>query len=130
MKKNFSKIKQRVAVFDIDGTIFRSSLLIEITDALIAEGVFPKKVRAVYAKAEKNWINRQDSYEKYIMAVVKAFESNIKGINHKDFTRIAKQVVAKRSLLLHTRFSEGLEEEGIFFTRHLLFSERFLTAIL
>ena len=29
---------KKVAIFDIDGTVFRSSLLIELTDALIQEG--------------------------------------------------------------------------------------------
>jgi len=35
---------KKVAIFDIDGTIFRSSLLIELTDALIQEDIFPSKV--------------------------------------------------------------------------------------
>jgi len=30
--------KRKVAIFDIDGTIFRSSLLVELLEALIAEG--------------------------------------------------------------------------------------------
>lgn len=32
---------KKVAFFDIDGTVFRSSLLIEIVEKLISEGVFP-----------------------------------------------------------------------------------------
>ena len=35
--------KKKVAVFDVDGTLFRSSLLIEIVETLIAAGVFPQK---------------------------------------------------------------------------------------
>lgn len=84
---------KKVAIFDIDGTIFRSSLLIEITEALIQEGIFPKKVGDVYIKSYENWSNRKGSYEKYIGAVVNAFEKNIKDVRYDDFVKIAKNVV-------------------------------------
>ncbi len=84
--------KKKVAVFDIDGTIFRSSLLIELTDALIQEGIFPESITKIYARAYKNWLERKDSYEKYIQAVVRAFDSYIKGTRHSEFKKISKQV--------------------------------------
>jgi len=84
---------KKVAIFDIDGTIFRSSLLIEITEALIQEGIFSKKVIDVYAKAYKNWSNRKDSYDKYIGAVISAFEQNIKGVRYNDFVGVAKKAM-------------------------------------
>ena len=84
---------RKVAIFDIDGTIFRSSLLVEVTEALIKGGIFPEKTRDVYEKSYKNWLNRKDSYEKYIMAVVKAFEQHIQGVSHNDFVRIVKSVI-------------------------------------
>lgn len=83
---------KKVAIFDIDGTIFRSSLLIEITEALTQEGIFPKEVRTIYTKSYENWSNRKGSYEKYISAVVKAFCQNIKGVRYDDFMRITKKV--------------------------------------
>ncbi len=85
---------KKVAIFDIDGTIFRSSLLIEITEALTQGGMFPKTVRTIYIKSYENWSNRKGSYEKYIGAVVKAFEQNIKGVRHSDFIEMAKKVNA------------------------------------
>lgn len=96
---------KKVAIFDIDGTIFRSSLLIEVTEGLIQEGVFPKQIKKEYAKAYQNWVNRKDSYEKYIMAVVHAFEKNIKGVSHVDFVRITKQVIVlhKNRVYRYTR---------------------------
>jgi len=33
---------RKIAVFDIDGTIFRSSLLIECVEAMISAGLFPE----------------------------------------------------------------------------------------
>lgn len=85
---------KKVAIFDIDGTIFRSSLLIEITDALIQEDVFPAMARKNYASAYKNWLERRDVYEEYIEAVVKSFLQNIKGVRQKDFIKVAKKVIA------------------------------------
>lgn len=85
---------KKVAIFDVDGTIFRSSLLIEITDALISEGMFPEKVRAVYSEAYKSWSDRKGSYEKYIDAIIEAFEQNINGIPYSDFQKVAKKVIA------------------------------------
>ena len=86
-------ISKKIAIFDIDGTIFRSSLLIEVTQALIREKIFPKNVSNRYAISYQNWLNRKDSYEKYILDVVGAFEGNIKKIKHEDFLRISKHVV-------------------------------------
>jgi HAD superfamily hydrolase (TIGR01490 family) len=85
---------EKVAIFDIDGTIFRSSLLVELTDAFIQEGIFSSKVRKLYARAHKNWLDRKGSYEKYISAVIEAFHRNIKGVRHNEFSKIAKKVVA------------------------------------
>ncbi len=82
-----------MAVFDIDGTIFRSSLLIELVEALILEGVFSASVRRIYAREYRRWLDRKDSYEKYISAVVVAFEKNIKGVREKDFLRVAQKVI-------------------------------------
>ncbi len=84
---------QKVAIFDIDGTIFRSSLLVELTEAMVEEGIFPKKALDIYQKQYQQWLNRQGSYQDYIMAVVKTFEKNIIGVNHADFTAVAKKVI-------------------------------------
>lgn len=90
MKKTTTR---KVAIFDIDGTIFRSSLLIELTDALVREGVFPKSAAHEYARARSGWLDREGSYDEYIGAVIKAFESRIKGMPQARFTRVARSVV-------------------------------------
>lgn len=83
-----------MAIFDIDGTIFRSSLLIELVEALIQEGIFPAGFWKKYEREYKEWLNRQGSYEKYILALVLAFNENIKGVRHVDFTRVGRRVIA------------------------------------
>lgn len=101
---------KKVAIFDIDGTIFRSSLLIEFTDALIQEGMFPSQARKVYAKTYKNWLDRKGTYEEYIGAVIRAFENNIKGVDHKAFLKIAKKVVAFHKNRVY-RYSRNLVKD-------------------
>lgn len=93
MKPNLRK----VAIFDIDGTIFRSSLLIEITEELIKEGIFPEKARDIYTKAHGEWSDRKESYDKYIGAVIEAFMKNIKGVLYSDFERVAKKVIDSKN---------------------------------
>lgn len=98
---------RKVAIFDIDGTIFRSSLLIELTNTLIQKGVFPATAKKIYLNVYKNWLNRRGSYEKYIGAVIKAFEQNIKGKSHRNVSRAAREVIAIQQN--HTyRYTKGL----------------------
>ncbi|MBI3631583.1 MAG: hypothetical protein HY219_01820 [Candidatus Staskawiczbacteria bacterium] len=97
---------RKVAIFDIDGTIFRSSLLIEVVEALVEDNIFPLRVKDIYIESYKNWSNRKDSYEKYIMAVVKSFEKNIKGVAH-------SQAVKKEKLTLKDSVGVGDTESDI-----------------
>ncbi|HNZ86635.1 MAG TPA: HAD family phosphatase [bacterium] len=101
---------KKIAVFDIDGTIFRSSLLIELVNALIQEGLFSQNVKNTYTKAYKKWSNREGSYEDYINAVVKAFEKNIPGMNYKIFKNIAKKVVSNNRDMVY-RYTRDLFKE-------------------
>ncbi len=96
---------KKVAIFDIDGTIFRSSLLIEITQALIEEGIFPESCGKIYAKSYNNWLDRKGSYDKYIGDVVEAFEENIIGVKEADFLKVSKKMVAfhKNRVYRYTR---------------------------
>lgn len=109
--------KKKVAIFDIDGTIFRSSLLIELVEALITEGIFPKVARDVYIKEYMHWLDREDSYEKYIDAVVASFMKYIKGVSYEDFSRIGKEIVAEKQkrVYRYTRdLIKKLREDGYF----------------
>ncbi|MFA5128477.1 MAG: HAD-IB family phosphatase [Patescibacteria group bacterium] len=85
---------KKVAIFDIDGTIFRSSLLIELVEAMIAEGLFSARLRKIYARDYKNWLDRKDIYDKYIGGVVLAYNKSIKGVSREKFLKVAKKVIA------------------------------------
>jgi HAD superfamily hydrolase (TIGR01490 family) len=85
--------KRRVAVFDVDGTIFRSSLLIQIVDKLIERDAFPKETQKVYEKQRQKWLDREGDYEEYIMAVVAAFRSHLKGVHYAELVEAAEDLV-------------------------------------
>ncbi len=85
-------LKKKIAVFDVDGTIFRSSLLVELTDALVQEGIFPPQVRDAYNSYYQRWLDRQGPYGDYIQAVIDEFEKNAQGVRMKDFLRVAGHV--------------------------------------
>lgn len=107
----------KVAIFDVDGTIFRSSLLIEVVRVLIESKLFPQKVRFIYEKSYQAWLDRRGSYETYIMDVVKAFEENLHLLHHDDFMRAVKQVNAfhKNRTYVYTRdLIADLKKKGYF----------------
>lgn len=85
--------RRKVAIFDVDGTIFRSSLLIQVVNRLIEDGVFPKETRDVYEREYERWLNREGDYEEYIDAVVRAFVGHLKGIHYSSLAEAAKEVV-------------------------------------
>ncbi|QQR64468.1 HAD family phosphatase [Candidatus Kaiserbacteria bacterium] len=84
---------QKVAFFDIDGTVFRSSLFIEVVEGCIKAGVFPKDTQKAYAREYHAWQNREGSYEAYVTAVVEAFMEHIRGVYYGDFADVGRSVV-------------------------------------
>ncbi|MEK7076773.1 MAG: HAD-IB family phosphatase [Patescibacteria group bacterium] len=102
-----NKAKRKVAVFDIDGTFFRSSLLIEIVEALIRGKIFPERARRIYRREYENWQDRKGGYDKYITAVVGAFFKNIRGVRRSDFIRVARRTVSEHKNRVY-RFTRDL----------------------
>jgi len=112
-----SEQPKKFAVFDIDGTIFRSSLLIELTEALIEDGFFPPTARDTYEIPWQRWLDRVDGYDKYIMAVVESFNKNIKGVYYGDFAKIVEKIVAgqKNHTYRYTReLVRSLKQRGYY----------------
>ena len=102
-----------VAIFDIDGTIFRSSLVVELVEALIAAGIFPKEVKKHYAGAWRRWQARSGSsktgfsYYEFINDVVFAYEKHLPGIRRADVWQVADRIIEFHKLRLY-RFTRDL----------------------
>ncbi len=108
---------RKVAIFDIDGTIFRSSLLIELVEVLIEEEVFPVSVRVEYEREKVRWLDRKGDYEAYIMAIVGVFMKNIKGVRYDDFMAAAKMVVDRyrhRTYIFTEELIRKLKKDGYY----------------
>lgn len=86
--------KKRLAIFDIDGTVFRSSLTLELLDALIAEGIFPSEAKKEYERAYTNWLDRKGEYQAYVDASVATFFKYIKGVKGDELMDIAWKVAS------------------------------------
>jgi HAD superfamily hydrolase (TIGR01490 family) len=87
------KGKRKVAVFDVDGTIFRSSLLIQLVERLIQDGAFPEEARKAYEKEHRLWLDREGDYEAYVTATVHAFRKYIRGVHYGVLADTAEKLV-------------------------------------
>lgn len=93
---------QKTAIFDIDGTLFRSSLLIEIVNSLIEKKIFPKNTKKGFETEKNRWLERKGPYEEYINAVIKTFTDNIKGVSYLDFMELSRETVKKQQWQTYT----------------------------
>ena len=109
--------KKPVAIFDVDGTIFRSSLLIQVVNRLIEKQVFPPETRDIYEQEYERWLNREGDYEEYIGAVVQAFVGHLKGVHYSALADAAEEVVEEqwKRVYRYTRdLLKELKSEGYF----------------
>ena len=104
---SFAQGKRKLAIFDIDGTIFRSSLVRELLNSLIREGVFSKSVEKEVEKDYLAWVNRQGDYENYIWKVVDLYTENIGGKYEKDVSAVVKKTISSEKNKLY-RFTRDL----------------------
>ncbi len=69
----------KMAIFDIDGTIFRSSLVLELMAVLVDRKIFKQSTVAQIQDSYEAWLNRHGSYESFIMNLVTVYQKNIIG---------------------------------------------------
>ncbi|HPW34806.1 MAG TPA: HAD-IB family hydrolase, partial [Candidatus Paceibacterota bacterium] len=87
--------KVKIAVFDIDGTIFRSSLLIELVNGLVKAGIFPKKAHKEMEADYLAWLNRVGDYDDYLGKVISIYDRHIVGKKFKNVEVAAQKVINK-----------------------------------
>lgn len=109
--------KRRVAVFDIDGTVFRSSLTLELVERLIEKGIFPIEAREAYEHERNEWLDRKGDYEAYVMKVVEMFGRQIKGVSYEAVANAAGEVIEEKKdrVYRYTRdLIKDLKKDGYF----------------
>ena len=102
--------KKRIAVFDIDGTIFRNSLLVELHWKMVKAGIIPKESIAKLDKRYWEWVKRKGSYDDYLNEVIKSFNEFSVGQKVSAIKTLARKVVKNQSSIVY-RYTRDLVEK-------------------
>lgn len=102
--------KRPFAVFDIDGTLFRSSLALELVERLIEKNIFPREARMLYEEERTEWLDRKGSYEAYVEKVVAVFREQIKGVPFHAVADTAGEIIEKKKDRVY-RYTRDLIKE-------------------
>ena len=109
--------KRKVAAFDIDGTVFRSSLLIELVERLVEEQIFPAEAREAYESERRKWLDRKGDYPAYIEKVVEVFAKQLKGAPYEEVANLAGEIIEEKKdrVYRYTRdLIKKLKKEGYY----------------
>ncbi|HAV11267.1 MAG TPA: hypothetical protein DCX32_01855 [Candidatus Moranbacteria bacterium] len=107
--------QKKLAVFDIDGTIFRKNLHFELINELSWINVFPRKVRDQIVLLYTNWLEHKGTYESYRLGLVDLFEKHIKGCKREDVVRASEMVISfhkDRTYIFAEDLIRKLKREG------------------
>lgn len=83
------------AVFDVDGTIFKSSLLEKVIDSSIQGGLMPAAPFNDAYRIRRNWqrFNNEGTYRAYIDSLVGAFAAQVAGISVERFQIVSQEML-------------------------------------
>lgn len=103
--------KQIAAFFDIDGTIYRDSLVTELYKKLLKYEIIPKEEYFKQVKEPRlAWENRQLSYEEYLEALTENFSTTIKGLTKNQIEFVTNQVMKLSSDKVYTYTRDKINE--------------------
>jgi HAD superfamily hydrolase (TIGR01490 family) len=101
MVKTEPSTKDSLAVFDVDGTLFRRGLLPALTRRLVNEGIYSERVREELSRDYYAWVERRGSYDTYDRLVVDLFLRELNGVTVADLQRCARAEVEAHGRRLH-----------------------------
>lgn len=82
------------AFFDIDGTLYRDSLMIEHFKKLVKYEVIDPALWHTHVKhTHSEWLKRQGEYDDYMEELAQIYIDALKGLNMKKIEFIAEQVI-------------------------------------
>jgi HAD superfamily phosphoserine phosphatase-like hydrolase len=85
--------KTKLAVFDIDGTIFRKNLHFVLINELVWMRVFPQKVKNELVDLYADWLDHEGTYENYRRSLVELYSQYIKGCKKEDIIKASRNVI-------------------------------------
>lgn len=107
--------KNKIAIFDIDGTIFRKNLHFVLINELVWMKIFPKKVKNILVDIYADWIEHEGTYEKYRLALVDLYSEYIKGCRQEDVIEASREVIRfheKRTYVFAENLIKKLKNEN------------------
>lgn len=112
-------MSKKVAVFDIDGTLFRSGLQREVFYELIKMGVVPQEMVNESTLKFRQWRHRShgNAFEEFDMVLVNAMDSTLPHLRVSDYEKAAQLVIEKRAdnVYVYTRdLIKSLKRKGYF----------------
>jgi len=109
--------KNKIAIFDIDGTIFRKNLHFELINELVWLKVFPQKVRKELVEAYSSWIEHKGVYDDYRKKLVQLYAQYIVGCSPEDVrkaSRILMPFHEKRTYIFAEQLIKKFREEHFY----------------
>lgn len=99
----------RFAVFDIDGTFFRSSLYFEVVKKLVSEGHLSDELGKSIDESYRNWRQKHDdeSFWAYADVIMTAHEGNLPQLQIEHFEEAVKSVLGEQREHVYT-FTKSL----------------------
>ena len=85
--------KNKIAIFDIDGTIFRKNLHFELINELVWMKAFPAKARTILTDAYTSWLEHEGTYEEYRKALVNLYSEYIRGCSVEQVEKASRFVI-------------------------------------
>lgn len=111
--------KRKIAVFDIDGTIFRKNLHFELINELSWLGAFPTEVRKRLTEVYSDWLEHEGTYEEYRKSIVGLYSEHIRGVSEEKVREASRIVVPfhmKRTYIFSEALIRRFRAEG----RHII----------
>jgi HAD superfamily hydrolase (TIGR01490 family) len=112
-------MSKKFAVFDIDGTLFRSGLYREVFYELTKMGAVPQEMIEASTLKLREWRHRVhgNAFEEFELVMVNAMESTLPHLRISDYEEAARRVIEKRAdnVYVYTReLIRRLKTEGYF----------------
>lgn len=89
------------AIFDIDGTVFRDSLLLQHLEKCVDYDVFPQNAKDEIKDVKKQWKNRELDYDDYMHKAVETYTKYLNGKSVEDIDFVARKVIEKQYQLVY-----------------------------
>ena len=110
---------QKIAVFDIDGTLFRSGLYREVFYELYKMGVLPNDLTEQTTEKHREWRHRVhgNAFEEFERIMIEGLNTYLPRLRISDYDEAVKRVFDKKAANVYmytTRLLKKLQDEGYF----------------